>query len=104
MLLYFLIFGVVIAWYLSTYNKKKKDIRLLFFFLLFLALFVGLSDMLGGYDRYIYAELFDSTADTTDFGGSYLNSAIIGYEKEFGYVLLNILLSHITANRYIFIL
>ncbi|PTL32777.1 EpsG family protein [Prevotella sp. oral taxon 376] len=104
MLLYFLIFGVVIAWYLSTYNKKKKDIRLFSFFLLFLALFVGLSDMLGGYDRYIYAELFDSTADTTDFGGSYLNSAIIGYEKEFGYVLLNILLSHVTANRYIFIL
>lgn len=106
MLLYFLIFGVSIVWYFSVYNneKKRKEVKLFFFFFLFLALFVGFADMLGGYDRYIYADLFDSTADTTDSGGSYLNSAIIGYGKEFGYVLLNIFLSHITANRYVFIL
>ena len=70
----------------------------------FLALFVGLSDMFGGYDRYIYAEVFDSIADVTDSRGSYLlNQCFDFFPSEKGYTLLNIIISFFTENRYIFI-
>ena len=70
----------------------------------FLALFVGLSDMFGGYDRYIYAEVFDSIADVTDSKGSYLlNQCFDFFPSEKGYTLLNIIISFFTENRYIFI-
>lgn len=71
-----------------------------------LGLFVGLGDMLGGYDRYIYAELFDNTADTVLSGKNPLkiDGGIMGYANERAYVYLNVLLAHFTANRYIFIL
>ena len=43
-----------------------------------LALFVGLADMFGGYDRYIYGEVFDSIADgvTNGMGYRYLPSLL----------------------------
>lgn len=69
--------------------------------LLLLALFVGCSDMLGGYDRYLYAELFDGIHDLR------VKSSIlaVGYfQSEHGYVVTNYLISFLTANRYIFIL
>ena len=52
--------------------------------LLLLALVVGLGDMLGGYDRYIYCDLFDSNADRIRAGGPFLNpeSPLMGYSKE----------------------
>jgi putative membrane protein len=104
MLLYILIFGGTLFWFFSGKGKKQKNIRGLFFFFSFLALFVGLSDMLGGYDRYIYGEIFDDLSDDVERGWSYIDAAIMGYKKEFGYVFLNVILSHITPNRYIFIL
>ena len=61
--------------------------------------------MLGGYDRYIYGELFDGVADITNFHGNYNDALIFNvYPKEMGYVGCNILISKITSNRYIFIL
>jgi putative capsular polysaccharide biosynthesis protein len=69
-----------------------------------LALFVGISDMLGGYDRYIYGELFDEVADLRGEGRSVLAAYIFQqYPTELGYVYFNVLLSYFTANRYIFI-
>ena len=69
-----------------------------------LALFVGCSDMLGGYDRYIYGELFDEVADLRREGRSVLTAYIFQqYPTELGYVYFNVLLSYFTANRYIFI-
>ena len=75
-------------------------------FLLCLAFFVGLSDMFGGYDRYIYGEAFDNIADITTVKGSYIDSGVFVtyFAGEFGYTLLNVLISFITENRYIFIL
>ena len=68
----------------------------------FLALFVGLSDMFGGYDRYIYGECFDRLVDTMRNGGNIINTTIFRmYGKEFGYVLLNMAIGLFTANRYI---
>lgn len=103
MLPYILIFAVPLIWFLSSKEKYSKNVRGLFFFLLFLAVFVGLSDMLGGYDRYIYGEIFDLLSDDIDKGFSYTISPIMEYKKEFGYIFFNFALSHITANRYIFI-
>jgi len=66
---------------------------------------VGLSDMLGGYDRYIYGEVFDNIADITTNKLSYIaNGAFNYFPGETGYVLINIILSFFTDNRYIFIL
>lgn len=71
-----------------------------------LCLFVGLSDMLGGYDRYIYADLFDNVADVINSGSSNFKDAYIFdiYSSEFGYCWLNVIIAFFTSNRYIFIL
>ena len=71
-----------------------------------LCLFVGLGDMLGGYDRYIYGELFDNVADVINSGSPNFKDAYIFdlYSSEFGYCWLNVIIGYITRNRYIFIL
>lgn len=104
MWLYLLIFFIPVLFY---YLRLKSQSQLVFLacYLLFLALFVGMSDMFGGYDRYIYGEVFDSIADTTTEHGSYSANNVFDYfPSEPGYTLLNIFISFFTANRYIFIL
>lgn len=65
---------------------------------LFIALFIGLGDMQGGYDRYIYGAYFDMVADDVR------DNAVWGsYGKEFGYSMYNWLIAHFTMNRYIYI-
>lgn len=88
-----------------TVNKSKEDQKaLVTYFLIALGIFVGLGDMLGGYDRYIYAELFDSMADVTHRGGNpWLSYPFAFYGSEFGYGTFCALLTYITGNRYIFI-
>ena len=68
-----------------------------------LALFVGCSDMLGGYDRYIYAELFDSMANDINFGLPMTSSYAFAF-YEVGYSFIAWMCAHITENRYIYIL
>lgn len=72
-----------------------------------LCLFVGLGDMLGGYDRYIYGELFDNVADVLNSSGisnitkdTYIFDI---YHSEFGYCWLNVIIAFFTSNRYVFI-
>lgn len=71
-----------------------------------LAFVVGLGDMLGGYDRYIYCELFDRGADVLQKGQDYFNTdnPIMGYRSEIVYVVWNYIVAHVTMNRYIYIL
>ena len=103
MLLYFLLFIIVFLLNLAA-KKRGKEYGLILSFL-FLAVFVGSSDMLGGYDRYIYSELFDNIADITNGHGIYDEALIFRlFPKELGYINLNILISYITSNRYFFIL
>ena len=106
MWLYLIILFIPILFYvLIGDSAQKKNSVLLFIYLFFLAFFVGMSDMLGGYDRYIYGEVFDRIADVTTNGGDFSatrNSFI--FKGEWGYYLLNVLISQYTANRYIFIL
>lgn len=75
-------------------------------FMLFLALIVGLGDMLGGYDRYGYCDLFDKCADQLRAGKDMFSheNPIMGYAGEMSYVYWNMIVSHVTENRYIFIL
>lgn len=105
MWLYLLIFFIPVFFFLSTTTGRNQHSSFLFLFLLGLSLFVGFSDMLGGYDRYIYGELFDNIADITNEKGRYEDAYLFAlYPTEIGYGFYNILLSHLTSNRYIFIL
>ena len=105
MLLYlFWFFLSVLICYGTLKSSKKLQIRYVTFFLLALGIFVGLGDMLGGYDRYIYGDLFDGMADVTQAGGNpWTSYSFAFYGGEFGYGTLCALISYITGNRYIFI-
>ena len=105
MLIYLIWFFLSVLLFYGTLKLSKKvQVLLSAFFLLALGIFVGLGDMLGGYDRYIYGELFDSMADFYRTGGnpwqSYSFEFFVG---EFGYGTFCALLTYVTSNRYIFI-
>ncbi|MDY6131325.1 MAG: EpsG family protein [Prevotella sp.] len=99
-----LILVFVCALYFTS-AKLQQQKAVLAVIVLFVALVCGLGDMLGGYDRYIYGEVFDTTVDERASGVHiFLTSAFNYAEKEKGYALYNYLLTYITSNRYIFIL
>lgn len=105
MWIYILIFAVVL--WLTTIETNGKRISKTQYLLLMLclALFVGLGDMLGGYDRYIYCDVFDGVADVPTVRGKLdqvLNDDT--FYGEFGIMWLNMLISLVTKNRYIYIL
>lgn len=104
MWIYYTIFFLIAVFYYQT-QLKVPEKKYLWYVMLALGTFVGLGDMLGGYDRYIYGEIFDDSADIRMAGGSY-NSVInmSGAFEEKGYMTYNYLMSFLTANRYIFIL
>lgn len=106
MWLYLLIFFIPVALYLATQRTEdNRSVVQLAVYLAGLAIFVGLGDMLGGYDRYIYGEVFDDIADVTNQSGNYLaNGCFEFFPSEKGWTILNIIISFYTENRYIFIL
>lgn len=105
MWIYVVLFLLSVILYLGSSKQRKCSAKVLFALLLLMALFVGLGDMLGGYDRYIYTELFDRVADVTHAGGDYRSTSLFKlFFKEFGYGYWNVLVSLLTRNRYIFIL
>ena len=106
MAIYLTWFIVIVALYLFGHKetKRARNVYILGSYLMGLALFVGLADMLGGYDRYIYAELYDRMADVTSSGGNpFMSDSFLFYKSDFGYGTYCALVSHFTANRYIFI-
>ena len=105
MYIYLLILALTMACAVMLSEKNAKSNVYLAYWMVGLALFVGFSDMLGGYDRYIYSELFDEVADLRRGGGNPLTAYIFElYSSEFGFCWLNVGISFLTANRYIFIL
>lgn len=103
MLPYYLVFVFAIIYLQYAKGEKRTDSKYLAIFMTSLALFVGLGDMIGGYDRYIYAELFDMVADNL-WDGNLFNSLIFQlYPREIGYNFWNVLVAVFTSNRYIFI-
>lgn len=106
-MLYFVIYIIIsLIFFLSSERNEKISNGALAAILLVLALIVGLGDMLGGYDRYGYCQLFDQCADQLRAGRDLWarDNAIMGYSSEMSYVLLNMGISYVTENRYIFIL
>lgn len=104
MWLYLSIFFVVVILYAATINNPQSK-GLLMAVMTFLAIFVGISDMFGGYDRYIYGACFDRVTDAMNNGGNIFGTELFMlYAKEFGYCFLNIGIGMFTANRYIYIL
>lgn len=94
----------VLILYGTLGQSRDSQKALVTYFLIALGIFVGLGDMLGGYDRYIYAELFDRMADVTHVGGNpWASYSFEFYGSEFGYGTFCALLTYITGNRYIFI-
>ncbi|MDY6207024.1 MAG: EpsG family protein [Prevotella sp.] len=99
-----LLFAPLLAYVFLNRNLHQSS-WLLLFYITILCAFVGFSDMLGGYDRYIYGELFDSTIDFIRNEGRIVDSIVfLQYSKEWGYVLINVSIGLFTTNRYIFIL
>ena len=102
MWIYILIF-LLIA-YLAKTSSKREQQKYFLWSMIFLAIFVGVSDMLGGYDRYIYCNLFDEIANIIDGKKNMSMSSLFAmYKTEIGYCLWNVLVAQITSNRYIYI-
>ena len=97
-------FASVLVLLYSLERSQEDQKGLVTYFLIALGIFVGLGDMLGGYDRYIYAELFDRMADVTNLGGNpWTSYSFEFYGGEFGYGTFCAFLTYLTGNRYIFI-
>ena len=104
MIIYIILFLIPAILYFYYKDNKQASYKPFLFFFISLAVFVGLGDMLGGYDRYIYGDLFDNLADQLKIGTPIILSDIYQiYNTEFGYIGLNWAIAHITSNRYIFI-
>ena len=101
---YLLVFVIVLLYYQLAQPSYKHDNKFLFFFLLYVALFVGLGDMIGGYDRYIYGDEFDSIANEMRGDRQLWRYFYLVDGHEWGYFYWNVFVSLFTENRYIFIL
>ena len=107
MWLYMIIFLIPVSlyFYQMRVGVGQRNAVQLGVYLTGLAFFVGMSDMFGGYYRYIYSEIFDSIANVTTYSGNYnVNDVFSYFPSEKGYTMLNIIISFFTENRYIFIL
>lgn len=102
---YYLILFFVTA-ILAWVNMHKTKLSQTFFFTYCLALgaFVGLADMLGGYDRYIYCEVFQDMHNYVIQGKLFSKTFLSYFGKEPIYGLINDAIAFFTPNRYIFIL
>lgn len=101
MLLYLSIFLIPLLYYFVGRNNPQvaASPRVCGALFLILALFVGMGDMQGGYDRYLYGQYFDGLADDIRHGWIWQT-----YGSEYGYTFFNWLIAHFTQNRYIYIL
>ena len=105
MFIYISVFLVALAWYLIASATESTHSRsVLFLYMLAVALFVGFGDMIGGYDRYIYGAAFDAIADAITYNRPLSEVEYLVNGHEYGYFYWQVLIGHITENRYIFIL
>lgn len=102
---YYIILFVITAVLAWTNSGNTKISKFIFFSFCFsLALFVGLADMLGGYDRYIYSEVFQSMHENVVKGIFFSDEFIMYFGKEPVFGMINDLIAFFTSNRYVFIL
>ena len=74
MVLYLIFYIFALYAYLTTVKSKQKNENFLFYYFVCSTIFVGISDMLGGYDMYIYAELFNDLTNNIDNRGNIFQS------------------------------
>lgn len=104
MWLYILIYFIVVL-IVGSAKKQKQQQDYFKYIMIFLAVFVGITDMFGGYDRYIYCELWDEVADAIRDGVDVRETRIFEYyTKEVGFLAWNLITALVSRNRYIFIL
>ena len=104
MWVYILLFVIALVYYAASNERTERNKLPLAIYLAGLALFVGCADMLGGFDRYIYGEIFDQMSLLEREGGDLYRSAGYRlYATEWGFLWFNQLLGYITLNRYVFI-
>ena len=103
MKLYYLVFAISLI-YLVMPVRIRRSPWALAAFLLYIAVFIGLGDMIGGYDRYIYGEVFDAIADEIRGKQHYQSLFFLVDGIEYGYFFWQVLVSQVTANRYIYFL
>ena len=93
----------LLAW--VNFDKPKVSKSFFLTYCLFIGIFVGISDMLGGYDRYVYAEAFEAQAWSVHLGKGLFNpDFLLLFGKEPLYGLLNSFVGYFTPNRYVFLL
>jgi len=104
MLIYLFVYIVALLAFLLLAKQSQRSEIFLSLFFLYVVIFIGLGDMIGGYDRYIYGEIFDLVAD--ELRGSRdmatMTSTVQG--NEYGYFAWEYIVAHFTSNRYVFIL
>lgn len=104
MLPYLIIFFLTLALDFF-YSTKRPPFTVFLIFCIGIGAFVGLGDMMGGDDRYIYCEIFDIQADLLQAGYPIFNPTFIKLTApEYGYGLIYSTIAFFTRNRYIFIL
>lgn len=102
MFIYLFVFLVALLFYFVS-PRSKSDFLLAGLFC-YMAVFVGLGDMIGGYDRYIYGDSFDTIANNLRGIGKLQDSLYLVSGSEYGYFLWEVIVACFTPNRYIFIL
>lgn len=106
-MLYITVYLIISYIFFNAKNQQTaQDTKLLAGVMILMALIVGLGDMLGGYDRYIYGQGFDNLADDIKAGLDPVrpDAVIMSYSSERAWVWWNVLVGHISGNRYIFIM
>lgn len=102
-LLIFFVTAIIALWQFD--NRRKVSPYFFGLYVLAIGTFVGISDMLGGYDRYIYSEVFSSVSERMKMGEGIFNDTFNMYLlKEPMYGIINVLIGMFTPNRYVFIL
>lgn len=102
---YLLVFIIAFLYYLCCRSEgARRNQFLLAIFFLYLAIFIGLGDMIGGYDRYIYGEAFDTIANVLRSGENLSKYYYLVAGEEWGYFYWQVLIAYFTENRYIYIL
>ena len=101
MFLYLLIFHIPLLAYIKgdAINRNKP---FLVPYMAMFAIFVGISDMLGGSDRYVYGQIFDILANDITYNVPPEYSWAFNYYER-GYSIITYIIALITENRYIYI-
>jgi len=76
---YLVLFFIVAVLAFANMEATKANKTVFFLLCVAIGVFVGISDMLGGYDRYIYCEVFEVQARQVRSGASIFNAQFMRF-------------------------